>query len=214
MDTRSKLRGMVQDLAYCLRRRDLATTGRWLGETLRTLFYQRIEYTVFARSLEQPLPSFEACLPIVCRLATADDLSYLRDSVLPSEFERLSRRLAHGRICLLALYQDALAAYMWASEEVDLEIDNLELRLEPGDVYLDDAYTLPAYRRQGIQMGLHIRQLRSWQERRCKRTVAIVAIDNLPSQGLFNKLGYQEVDRLSFRRVLFRREYRYHDGRF
>jgi ribosomal protein S18 acetylase RimI-like enzyme len=213
-NTITKLWGVIQNLAYHLRHRNFDALGQWLSETLRTCLCHRIEYIVFTRSLEGPLPSFEARLPITYRVAEPDDLSYLRDVILPSELEYFSKRLAHGRICILALYQENLIAYAWASDEVNLEIDNLELRLEPGDVYLDDFYTLPAYRRQGVYSALHLQELRYVQERGFKRAVAIVAVDNIPPQKLMKKIGYQEADRLSFRRILFKRDYHYHNGQF
>ena len=149
----TRLREGIQDLVYCLRHKKL---GRWLSERLRTFLSCRIEYFVLTRSLEEPLPSLEARVPITYRVAEPDDLSYLRDAVLPSELAYFRKRLAHGRVCILALYQDNLAAYIWASDEVNFEIDNLELRLEPGDVYWDDAVTLPAYRCQGVYSALHL----------------------------------------------------------
>ena len=52
------------------------------------------------------------------------------------------------------------------------------------------------------------------QERGFKRAVAIVAVDNIPSLKFVTKIGYREADRLSFRRILFKRDYRYHNGKF
>jgi len=210
----TRLWGTVQDLRYYLCYRGPSAAGKWLWGALRTLFHHRIEYLVLARSVDEPLPSFKARLPITCRVAEPDGLSCLQEVVLPSEFERLSRRLAHGRVCHLALHRDNLAACGWTTGEVDRRIDNLELHLGPGDAYIDDLYTLPAWRRQGIQAALHTLQLKYLQEQKVKRAVAIVAVDNIPSLGMFHKFGYREVDRLSFRRVLFWREYRYHNGRF
>ena len=206
--------GTVQDLGHCLCYRGPLAAGKWLWGTLRTLFHHRIEYVVLARSVDEFLPSFQARLPITCRVVQLDGLSCLREAVLPSEFERLGRRLAHGRVCHLALYRDKLAAYGWTTREVDRRIDNLELHLGPGDAYIDDLYTSPTWRRQGIQAALHTLQLQYLQKQKVKRAVAIVAVDNIPSLGMFCKFGYQEVDHLSFRRVLFWREYRYHNGWF
>lgn len=210
----TRLWGTVQDLGYYLRYRGPGASCKWLWGTLRTLFVHRIEYVVLARSVDESLPSFQARLPVTCRVAEPNGLSCLREAVSPSEFERLSKRLAHGRICHLALHRDNLAAYGWTTGEVDRRIDNLELHLGPGDAYIDDLYTLPAWRRQGIQAALHTLQLQYLQRQKVERAVAIVAEDNIPSLGMFYKFGYQEVDRLSFRRVLFRRKYRYHNGRF
>jgi len=201
-------------LVYYLRHENLDATGRWLSETLRTFLYHHIEYIVFTRSLEEPLPSLEARVPITYRVAEPDDLSYLRDVVLPSQFEYMSKRLAHGRVCTLALYQDNLTAYGWVTDKVTFEIDNLQLRLGPGDAYVDDIYTLPAYRRQGIGGALHLERLQYLKERGFKRAVLIVRMDNVPALRIDKKLSYQEADRLTFRRILLKRDYRYHNGKF
>lgn len=210
----AKARGVIQDLVYHIRHRNIGAIGQWLFETLRTFFHHRIEYIIFTRSLEDPLPSFEARLPLTYHVAEPDDLSYLRGIVLPSQLEYFSKRLAHGRICILALYQDNVTAYGWLAGKVDFERDNLELRLEPGDAYIDDLYTLPAYRRQGIQTGLHLQQLQYLQERGLKRAVSIVAVDNIPSRKMFEKIGWQEIAHLSFRRIFLKRDYRYDNDQF
>lgn len=207
----TRLREGIQDLVYCLRHKKL---GRCLSERLRTFLYCRIEYFVLTRSLEEPLPSLEARVPITYRVAEPDDLSCLRDAVLPSQLAYFRKRLAHGRVCILALYQDNLTAYGWVTDKVTFEIDNLQLQLGPGDAYLDDIYTLPAYRRQGIGGGLHLERLQYLKERGFKRAVLIVRMDNVPALRIGKKLGYQEADRLSFRRILFKRDYRYHNGKF
>lgn len=211
----TKLRGVIRDLMHYIRRGEFIAAVRWVFDTLRILLCHRIEYIVFTRSLEEPLPSYEARLPIAYyRMAEPDDLSHLRNAVLPSEFKYMRKRLAYGRICTLALHEGNLAAQIWASDELSFEVDNLELRLRPGDVYLDDAYTLPAYRHQGVYSALDVQQLRYLQEGGYKRAVAIVAADNIPPLKVLPKLGYQEADRLSFQRILFRRDYRYHNSEF
>jgi ribosomal protein S18 acetylase RimI-like enzyme len=211
----SKLRGAIWDLLYYIRRGEFAAAFRCLSDTSRILLCHRIEYIVFARYLEETLPSYEARLPATFYpVAEPDDLACLRNVVLPSEFEYMRKRLAHGRICTLAFCQGRVAAYAWATDVVSFEIDNLRLRLRPADIYIDNLYTLPACRRQGIQTALHVRQLQYLRECDFKRAVSIVAVDNIPSQKIFRKFGYLEVDRLSFQRILFKRDYHYHNGEF
>jgi len=207
----AKLQRSIQDLVYSLRQNEL---GPWLSEKIRTFLYCRIEYYVLTRSLEEPLPSLEARLPITYRLAGPDDLPYLKDAVLPSEFAYFRKRLEHGRICILGFYEDKLTAYGWLTDEVVFGVDNLKLRLAPGDAYVDDIYTFPAYRRQGIGGALHLRRLEYLKEHGYKRSVLIVRVDNVPALKIDKKLGYQEADRLSFRRILLWRDFHYHKGKF
>jgi ribosomal protein S18 acetylase RimI-like enzyme len=209
-----KLRLIVQDFIYHLRNKNPGELGRWIFEKLSTLLYCRIEYFVLTRSLEEPLPLLEARLPITYRVAEPGDLSRLRDAILPSELAYFRARLARGRTCLLGFHQDEVAAYGWITDEVVFAIDNLQLRLGPGDAYVDDIYTLPAYRRQGIGSELHLRRLQYLKERGFKRSVLIVRVDNVPALKIDKKLGYEEADRLTFRRILLKRDYHYHKGKF
>jgi len=209
-----KLQGVVQDLIWHFRHKNLDTIGHWLSETSRIFFYHRIEYFVLTRSLKEPLPSLKARLPIAYHVAEPDDLSCLKDTILPSKLAYFRNRLAHGRICILGFHQNNVAAYGWTTDEVVFNIDNLQLRLGPGDAYVDDIYTLPTYRRQGIGGELHLRCLQYLKERGFKRSVLIVRMDNVPALKIDKKLGYKESDRLSFRRKFFKREYRYHNDRF
>ena len=210
MNTLPKLWGFIQDLVYSLRNNDRDVTRQWLAGGLRTLVYHRIEYRVYTRSLEDPFPTFEARLPVTYHVAGPEDLPCLRGIVSPSEFAHFSKRLAHGRICILATYQRNITAYIWSTNKVEFEVDNLELPLELGDAYLDDAYTLPAHRRQGIQMALVLQLFRYLQERGFKRVVGIIAVDNIPSQKAADRLGFKQIGGLSFRRIFLKRDYRYH----
>jgi RimJ/RimL family protein N-acetyltransferase len=69
-------------------------------------------------------------------------------------------------------------------------------------------------RRQGIQTAVHLYRLEYMKKLGCRRAILIVSVTNSASQRLVSKLGYQEADRLSFRRILWKRTYRYHSGKF
>lgn len=164
--------------------------GRWLIEILALLPYRHVEYIVFARSLLEPLPVVTPRLPVTLRPATEADLARFRGLIPPSEIRYFSQRLARGRHCFLALDGEQLAAYCWATTQVDPCVDNLELKLQPGDVYADDAFTAPAYRRQGIQTAVHLYRLQYMKDPGCQRAILIVSEDNAASLQLVRKLGY------------------------
>jgi ribosomal protein S18 acetylase RimI-like enzyme len=207
MDGLAKLKGLIEDLGARTRQAGWTGIVPWLFQALVSLPYCHTEYTVFVRSLREPLPAVEPRLAVTLRPAAEADLERFRDLVPPSELGYFRRRLAHGRHCFLALDGEHLAAYCWATNRVERDIDNLELHLQPGDVYGDDAYTAPAYRRQGIQSALLVYRLDYVRSLGYQRLVAIVAEDNEPSQRMVRKLGYQEAGHLSFRRILWHRAY-------
>jgi len=214
VNTWEKFTRLFDDLQARAQRDGWRHTGRWMVETLVSLPHRRIEYTVFARSLLEPLPGPEPRMAVCLRPATEADLARFTGLVPPSEQRHFGRRLANGRRCFLALDGENLAAYCWASTEIRFEIDNLELPLQPGDVYVDDAYTVPAYRRKGIQTAVHLYRLGYMRDLGCRRAILIVDVKNTASQRLIRKLGYREADHLSFRRVFWKRTYHYHQGKF
>jgi len=207
-----KVAGSIYDFRERLQQAGWQAACRWLYQTLVSLPYRRIEYTVFTRSLEQ-LPAVEPRVPITLRPAAEADLARFRGLVPPSELDHFARRLAHGRYCFLALDGEKLAAYCWAATQIRFEIDNLEIQLEPGDTYVDDAYTIPAYRRQGIQSAVHLYRLQYMQGLGCQRAILIVENSNLASQQLVRKMGYRRAGQLDFRRILWQRSFHYHKGK-
>ena len=209
-----KFSRLFQDLRAQTQRDGWRRTSRWLAESLVSLPYCRIEYTVFARSLLEPFPVAKPRLPVTLRPAAAADLARFEGLVPPSELRHFAHRLARGRYCFLALDVDNLAAYCWATTKVDFGIDNLRMQLQPEDTYVDDAFTAPAFRRKGIQTAVHLYRLEYMRNLGCQRAILIVDAKNTASQHLVRKLGYQEVDHLSFRRILGKRSYYYRQGKF
>jgi RimJ/RimL family protein N-acetyltransferase len=212
-NTWRKLKQLICDGRERAQHEGWRQAGRWLAKTVISLPYSRIEYTVFARSLLEPLPVAEPRRPVTFRLATETDLQRFRGLFSPSRLHHFKGRLAHGRYCFIALDDEHLAAYCWATTQIDFDVDNLEMSLQAGDAYVDDAYTVPTYRRQGIQTAVHLYRLQYMRRLGCQRAVLIVEDENIASQRLVRKLGYQEVDCLSFRRVLWKRTYHYHSGK-
>ena len=214
LNVRRKLGDLFYDLKERVRREGWLEAGYGLVKVLVSLPYRRMEYIVFTRPLSGPLPDATPKLSVTLRRATEADLVRFEGLVPAWELRHFRRRLAHGRYCFLALDGDNLAAYCWATTQVEFDVDNLDMTLREGDVYLDDAYTVPAYRRQGIQTAVHMYRLEYMQDRGYQRAVLIVEDPNLASQGLVRKLGYQVAGHLSFRRVLWMRDYRYRPSDF
>lgn len=209
-----KLSGILWDLSERIGQNPWRQNLAWLARALALLPYRRIEYTVRVRSLEEPLPTAKSQIPVTLRLATADDLPRLKGLVAASEMAYFYRRSAQGRYCFMALHDEKPAAYCWATTEVELGVDNLKIELQPNDVYIDDTHTIPAYRRKGIQAALQVYCLEYMKNLGCRRAVLIIEEGNNASEQLFGKLGYKELDLLSFRRILWKRNYRFRLGNF
>jgi len=108
--------------------------------------------------------------------------------------EEVLRRFEAGKRCYAAQAAGALAAYGWVSfvEERVGEL-RLRLRLLPGEAYIWDCATLPAYRRQRLYTALlaHILdELRA--EGLCRAWIGADA-DNVASQQGIARAGFQPV---------------------
>jgi len=209
-----RLWGMMRDASYFFRNGDIPDPDQSFVERFRHLLYNRIEWIVLTRSLEEPLPAIKSRVEIDYSVATAADLSRLRDIVFPSRLSYFRKRLEHGRTCIFAIHQGRVVAYCWATGELNSEIDNLELRLKPGDAYTDDLYTVPEFRRHRIGTATNLSVLNYLQERGFKRAVKIVRENNNPALRMDEKLGFLESDHLVFRRILTSRDYHYAKGEF
>jgi len=130
--------------------------------------------------------------------------------VPPSELNYFHRRLAHGRQFFLALDGEKLAAYSWITTQVEFAVDKIDIPLQPGDAYMIGSYTIPNYRRQTIQTALHLHIFAYIKSLGYRRVIATVAEDNVASQRMVRKLGYQDVARYSARRILWKWILHYH----
>ncbi len=194
-----------KDLQTKIHREGWWSASRWLLQYLATIPYERIEFTVLARSLHDHLPIPLPSIPLAMRLATQADLPYLQDLVLPSEYSYFVRRLEHGRFCFLSFLAEnpqELIAYRWATTEIDPDIDALIMDLPPGSAYIDDVYTAPAYRRQNIQAALYSFCLQHLRDCGYEQFIAIIDVKNLASQALAQKRGYRPIGRAAFLRIL------------
>ncbi|MCP4538078.1 MAG: GNAT family N-acetyltransferase [Chloroflexi bacterium] len=206
---------LIQDNWNILRQDGLRPALRHFWELISRFFYRpTIEYTVFTRPLDDPLPSIEPAQPFTLRMATLDDLERFQKIAPPSDVATFANYLACGRACCLAMHGDNIAAYCWGGDQVDIYLDDLEMHLQPGDVYFNTGYTVPDYRRRGLLTVVYIRLFQHFQDQGCRRAVTIVQVDNLASQGLVRKVGYQPIDQMSSRRILWFRRYRYHSKTF
>jgi GNAT superfamily N-acetyltransferase len=160
--------------------------------------------TLWVRNLDWP--SSENVVP---RVST----TFKRAGV--TEIERLARimgfdgsvaieqRFASGKRCYVAQVENELAAYGWVSfgEEEIGEI-NLHIHLMPGEAYIWDCGTAPAYRRLRLYSALLVQiasQLRA--EGLCRVWIGANA-DNIASQQGIALAGFRPVADLVVTRVL------------
>ena len=193
----------------------IAQEGSWRGlgrivKEVLPLPFRSIEYVVVAQLLTEPIIVPQPRLPITIRLATIADLDRFDGIATFSEIKAYVKRFARGHICFIALHQDQLVGYNWVTPEVDPELEGAPVRLQPGDAYVGYAFMVPAYRGQGIMPALIAHRSRYLQERGYQRVIAIADVKNQAVLATCRKVGYREIDRATFQRILWWRTFRYH----
>jgi GNAT superfamily N-acetyltransferase len=179
---------------------------KWLNRLaelleIAELPYRHWRFIVIARSLLDPLPDLPAKIKLDIRPMGPADLEWVRQIDRPSEARASARRLERGHIGLLALYQGQPAGYAWACAEVELSLERVQLKLEPGDMLCVDAYTAPPFRGKGIQTALSLARLQLFRDQGYHRAIAYIEQHNAPSLAVWRKLGGREISRIDFLRV-------------
>jgi ribosomal protein S18 acetylase RimI-like enzyme len=103
-------------------------------------------------------------------------------------------RLRSGRRAHAAWVDGALAAYCWASfADEPIGEQGLTLRLLPGEAYLWDCATLPAYRRQGLYSALLAHALAALRAQGLRFVWIGADLDNPASHGGIERAGFIPV---------------------
>jgi ribosomal protein S18 acetylase RimI-like enzyme len=134
----------------------------------------------------------------------APDLAALQEGETAAA---LIRRFETGRQCYTAWVEGQLAAYGWVSLE-DEKIGELNLRVKllPGEAYIWDCATLPAYRRKHLYSALLAHILGELSAGGLCRAWIGADLDNVASQKGIARAGFHHVADLVVARVLTLRQ--------
>ncbi len=165
--------------------------------------------TLWVRNLDWPVPENVAPrVPVAFRCVDPGEIESLAHIMRPADPAMIQQRFAAGKRCYVAQVADTLAAYGWVSwEEEDIGEIGLRLHLMPGEAYIWDCATLPAYRRLRLYTNLLIHiseQLRA--EGLCRIWIGVDA-DNTASQNGIALAGFQPVADLVVTRVIAVRQF-------
>ncbi len=111
-----------------------------------------------------------------------------------ADSEPVLQRFQRGCHCYLARRAGQLVAYGWITFDEEL-IGGLDLRVRllPGEAYIWDCATLPAYRGQGLYPALLGHMQRELQHAGHQRLWIGMDADNLPSQAGVARAGFQRI---------------------
>jgi ribosomal protein S18 acetylase RimI-like enzyme len=134
---------------------------------------------------------------------TSADVAELDEVMGPSGHQEAGARLASGRRCYVARIAGVIAAYGWVSQgrESIGELER-ELRLRPGEAYIWDCATLPAFRRRGLYSALLCYIVGVLRAEGMRRLWIGASLDNTPSLRGFTAAGFRPALRLVYLRVL------------
>ena len=105
-----------------------------------------------------------------------------------------ARLMANGRRCYAGRVEGALAAYGWLSfDHEDIGEQGLRLKLPPGDAYVWNCVTAPAYRRRGVYSGLLAHIAVEMRAEGLRRLWIGADASNLPSQKGMARAGFRPV---------------------
>ncbi|MEJ2086345.1 MAG: hypothetical protein P8Y44_11805, partial [Acidobacteriota bacterium] len=158
------------------------------------------EYLVVAKDLskiEEPESFLSSIGPLpgvrFSALGEEDlDKLYRADPRLPPSEAR--RRLRSGETCVLCWLSGNLAHYRWECENApEIPLAGARLRLLAGDAFNSESYTVPEFRRRGLQHITAIAAYRRLRDRGFRRYLALVAPWNRVSLQATLKRGFQVV---------------------
>jgi ribosomal protein S18 acetylase RimI-like enzyme len=163
--------------------------------------------TIWTLDLAAQISNFTPILPAAfCRVGL-ESLYQLAGEGGGVPDEDFRTRFETERRCYAAFVADQLAAFGWVSlEEEWIGELRLRLKLQPGEAYIWDCFTMPAFRQRYLYTALLSYIARSLQEEHLQRVWIGTNTDNLASQRGITRAGFQLVARIAVERVLALRQ--------
>lgn len=163
--------------------------------------------TIWVLNLDKEIPAVLPRIHADFRRLTPDLASALAASTGSLTQAEITRRLESGRQCYAAWVEHHIAAYGWVSlEEEDIGELNLRIRLVPGEAYIWDCATLPAFREKLLYSALLVYMLGELRAQNLCTVWIGADRDNLASQKGMARAGFQHVADLVIERVLAMRQ--------
>lgn len=163
--------------------------------------------TIWVLHLDQEMPAVAPRIHAEFRRLTPDLVPVLASSTTSLTLTEINKRLESGRQCYMAFADGQIAAYGWVSfVEEDIGELNLRIKLLPGESYIWDCATLPAFREKLLYSALLIHILGELHAQNICRTWIGADLENIPSQKGIARAGFHHVADLAIERVLAMRQ--------
>ena len=159
--------------------------------------------TIWTLNLDEPVPVITPRVAVTFRRVGPDLLPALILTMGRAASAEILQRFETGRRCYTAWVGDQLASYGWVSfDEEHIGELNLRIRLLPGEAYIWDCATIPAFRRNHLYsalLGYVVGEL--YAEGFCRAWIG-ADMENMPSQQGIARAGFHYVGDLVVTRVL------------
>jgi GNAT superfamily N-acetyltransferase len=163
--------------------------------------------TIWTLNMDEPVPVVKPLVPAAFRRAGPDLAPALVSAMDGVSSAGLIKRFENGRRCYIAQVEDQIASYGWVSlDDEHIGELNLRIKLLPGEVYIWDCATIPAFRRRHLYsalLGYIVAESRA--EGLCRAWIG-ADMDNKPSQQGMARAGFHHVADLVVERVLAMRQ--------
>lgn len=163
----------------------------------------RKEGLIYVLNMSEPVPAISPNQAAAFRRIGKESVPALAAAMGPGSTAEIEKRFATGRRCYSAWLGDTLAAYGWVSYEKEYVGElNLWMRLQPGEAYIWDCYTLPEFRKQHLYSALLSYIIGELRAEPLQRVWIGANLDNLPSQRGITRAGFHPVAEMAIARVL------------
>ena len=102
-------------------------------------------------------------------------------------------QLVDGESVVAAVEGETPLGYLFLSVDATHDIAPLERSMSFEGAYVRRVFVAPAHRQRGVASALLAAACRESRDRGASRAAALVALDNRPSRGLFEKHGFRPV---------------------
>lgn len=110
-------------------------------------------------------------------------------------------QLVDGERVVAAFDGDTPLGYLFLSIDATMEIEPLERSITFDGAYVRRVFVAPTHRQRGVASALLATACHRAHEDGARRATALVALDNSPSRGLFEKHGFEPVRDYRYGRV-------------
>jgi ribosomal protein S18 acetylase RimI-like enzyme len=141
-------------------------------------------------------------LPVELREVQPASVAALATAMNQPDATSVQQRFAAGRRCFAAWSDDAIVAYGWLSSGSECvgEMERI-IDLPPGEVYIWDCVTLPAFRRQGLYSALLSFMATTAQAESVQRVWIGTGVANTPSLHGFANAGFRPALTVTYARL-------------